>query len=128
MTDPAAILASVAASSREVAHDELPHIGPRSGADSGDPQVAARVLARDAASGTEVGVWSCTPGGWPVDSRTDTEVAHILSGRAVITDEGGARRELGAGDAIILPVGWTGRWDVVEDVRKLYVLIRPITG
>ena len=55
-------------------------------------------------------------------------MAVILGGRAVITDDGGARRELGAGDAIILPVGWTGRWDVVEDVRKLYVLIRSTAG
>lgn len=127
MTDPTALLASVMASAKDLAQAELPHVGLRSGADSGDPQVAARVLATDEASGTEVGVWSCAPGGWPIESRTNTEVAVILSGRAIITDDGGARRELGAGDVIVLPVGWTGRWDVVEQVRKVYVVIRPTT-
>lgn len=27
-----------------------------------------------------------------------------------------------AGDLVILPVGWTGRWDVLETVRKIYAI------
>lgn len=125
MTDPAAVVASVAASADAISDEPLPDFGRRDRADSGDPQVSARVLARDPASGTEVGVWACTPGGWPVKSRIDTEIAHILSGRVVITDDGGERHELGPGDAIVLPVGWSGRWDVLEDTRKLYTLVHP---
>jgi len=30
--------------------------------------------------------------------------------------------EIGAGDLVILPPGWTGRWDIIEPVRKLYAI------
>ena len=94
--------------------------GQRAGADSGDPQVcSAQISDKD---GVKVGVWECTPGGWPIENRADCEVAHILKGTAPITDADGATRELTAGSVIILPKGWTGRWDVHETVRKVYVI------
>jgi uncharacterized cupin superfamily protein len=94
--------------------------GQRAGADSGDPQVStAGISDRD---GVKVGVWECTPGGWPVVNRPDCEVAHILKGKATITDASGETRELTAGSVIVLPKGWTGRWDVHETVRKIYAI------
>lgn len=125
MTDSVSFMASAVVFAQELTAADLPPVGRRSGADSGDPQVASRVISIDPESGTEVGIWTCTPGGWPIESRQDTEMALILCGRAVITDEGGERRELGAGDAIVLPIGWSGRWDVLEDVRKLYAVVTP---
>ena len=97
--------------------------GQRPGADDGDPQLSAEVIATDERSGTVVGVWTCTPGGWPVESRANTEVAHILAGRATITDSDGQGRIVGPGDVVVLPVGWSGRWDVVDEVRKVYTLV-----
>lgn len=95
--------------------------GRRPGADSGDPQVAAQVI--ESLGNGAVGVWECAPGGWPVVDRTDTEVCYILSGAAVITDEStGTRQEISAGDLLVLPVGWTGRWDVTETIRKVYAI------
>ena len=94
--------------------------GQRAGADSGDPQVSSATISnRD---GVNVGVWECTPGGWPIENRQDCEVAHILKGKATITDAGGATQELSAGSVIVLPKGWTGRWDVHETVRKVFVI------
>ena len=29
----------------------------------------------------------------------------------------------GEGDVFVLPKGWSGRWDVTETVRKLYILV-----
>lgn len=99
----------------------LPAAGPRTGADSGDPQLGVQAIAPNAAGNT--GVWECTPGGWPVVDRKDTEVAFILSGRAVITDETtGLKHDISVGDLIVLPVGWSGRWDVLETVRKIYTI------
>ena len=34
---------------------------------------------------------------------------------------GWAGVELTAGDVLTLPKGWSGRWDILETVRKLYV-------
>ncbi len=76
-----------------------------------------------AASGIEVGIWECTPGGWAIDRRQDTEVVHILEGRVRMTDSDGSTRELGPGDVMVLPSGWSGRWDILEFTRKLYVTV-----
>ncbi|MCP5152202.1 MAG: DUF861 domain-containing protein [Ectothiorhodospiraceae bacterium] len=96
--------------------------GRRAGADRGDPQVSARSLHDDGE--TKVGVWECTPGGWPIVDRADTEVATILSGRATITDADGSTRVIGAGSVLTLPKGWSGRWDVTETLRKVYVIVK----
>jgi len=95
--------------------------GQRAGADSGDPQVAVAEFAEQA--GGSIGIWECQPGGWPVVDRADTEIAVILGGRARITDEAtGTVHAVGAGDVVVLPPGWTGRWDVEETVRKIYTV------
>lgn len=100
---------------------QLAPAGQRSGADSGDPQIAVRTLAPEAEG--QLGIWECQPGGWPVVRRPDTEFTYILSGRARLTDEAsGEVVEVTGGDLVILPPQWTGRWDVIEPVRKIYAI------
>ncbi len=95
--------------------------GIRPGADSGRPRTGFTELF--ASGGVEVGVWASTPGGWAIENRPDTEVVSIISGRARITDADGTATEVGRGDVFVLPAGWSGRWDVIETVEKLYVTI-----
>ena len=98
--------------------------GQRPGADSGDPQISS--VAFDAAADVKVGVWECQPGGWPVVDRADTETCYIVSGRATITDdESGQKYEISAGDVVVQPKGWSGRWDVIETIRKVYSIGVP---
>ena len=97
--------------------------GPRSGADSGSPTTSGRRLHTSADGRVEVGVWACTPGGWAITERPDTETVHLLAGRARLTDADGRSVEIGPGDVLVLPRGWSGRWDVLEPVRKLYVTV-----
>lgn len=105
----------------EISGAALPAAGQRAGADSGDPQLGMRMLAPEARGST--GIWECTPGGWPVVNRPDTEFTYIISGRATLTDAAtGTVTEIGPGDLIILPPGWTGRWDVIETVRKVFAI------
>lgn len=100
---------------------ELTPAGQRAGADRGDPQLRVQTLAPNANG--RIGIWECQPGGWPVTNRPDTEVAYILSGRATLSDEiTGESTEISSGDLVILPVGWTGRWDVTETVKKIYAI------
>jgi uncharacterized cupin superfamily protein len=96
---------------------ELEPNGYRAGYDSGDPKTA--ILKFD----TEVktGVWECQPGGWNITPREDTELCYIVSGRVRVTDDGtGNVYEVTAGDVVVQPKGWTGRWEVLETVRKVY--------
>ncbi|MFD5271799.1 cupin domain-containing protein [Streptomyces sp. NPDC058335] len=97
----------------------LEAIGRRPGADSGDPQLG--LLRFDTDETVRAGVWECRPGGWPVEKREDTETCYIMSGRAIITDAAtGESFEISAGDVIVQPKGWSGRWDVKETIRKVY--------
>ena len=93
--------------------------GQRPGADRGDPQL--HTLPAATSTRAQVGIWECQPGGWPIVNRPDTETCYIISGRATLTDtESGTAIEISAGDFVILPPGWTGRWDVTETLRKAY--------
>ena len=112
--------ASVSAETARVV-DQLDDWGPRLGADSGTPMMSGRVIFEG--PGVEVGIWRCTPGGWPIVDRPDTESVLILEGRARITDAGGGAVELSAGSALVLPVGWSGRWDILETLVKHYVIV-----
>lgn len=94
--------------------------GQRPGADTGDLQLGVLAVAADAPG--NIGVWECQPGGWPVVDRPDTEVGYVLSGAATITDDAtGDKHTLTGGDLLVLPPGWSGRWDVTETLRKVYV-------
>jgi len=88
---------------------ELEPAGVRAGADSGN--------------GIDVGIWECTPGGWPIEDRPNTEVCSIVSGSGVITDADGTKRQLEAGTVLTLPKGWSGRWDITSTLRKVYVIV-----
>lgn len=95
--------------------------GQRPGADAGNPQLGLLEITSEAP--TQIGVWECEPGGWPVDNRPTTEVAHIISGLAIITDEATkVAHSVTAGSLVVLPKGWSGRWDVVDTLRKAYVI------
>lgn len=105
----------------EISDAALTSAGQRAGADKGDPQIAIRTLAPEAVG--NLGIWECQPGGWPVVNRPDTEFTYIISGRAILTDDStGEKIEVTGGDLVILPPGWTGRWDIIETVRKIYAI------
>jgi uncharacterized protein len=98
--------------------------GRRAGADTGDPMTSGKILQPGGDAGPEVGIWECTPGGWAIEDRPDCETAVLLSGRARLTGADGSSVELGPGETVVLPRGWTGRWDILETVRKVYVVSR----
>jgi uncharacterized cupin superfamily protein len=120
MTDAPVLPAGIEAGD-DVLFGALEPTGPRAGADAGSPMTATRVL-HDAGP-LQVGIWECTPGGWAIERRANTEIVHILAGRGRITDADDTVHELAPGVAMVLPAGWSGRWDVTETIRKLYVTL-----
>lgn len=99
---------------------DLEDWGPRVGADSGSPHMSGRLFYEG--GGVQIGIWECTPGGWSIENRPDHETVQILSGQARLTNADQTSVELTAGDVLTLPKGWSGRWDIVETVRKLYFI------
>jgi uncharacterized cupin superfamily protein len=71
--------------------------------------------------GLYCGVWESTPGSWRI-AYDEWEYCRILSGRSVITEDGGAAHEVTAGDSFVLRPGFTGIWQVIETTRKDYVI------
>lgn len=95
--------------------------GPRANADVGEPHQAARELVHLSNTRLSAGSWWCSTGGWPsTDHRTSTEVFFVLAGRGSLTDMDGITHEFGPGDTVTLPKGWCGRWDIREDMQKVW--------
>ena len=86
----------------------------------GAPQARATAIAHSRDGAMTVIAWSCTKGRFRWHYQVD-EMAHILSGEVVITDQTGAERRLAAGDTAFFPAGSTSVWQVREDVRKIAV-------
>ena len=94
--------------------------GPRKNADVGEPHDSTRFLAEDGSVST--GSWWCAAGGWPsMSPKAATEVFYVLSGHGCLTDvEDGERHYFGPGDTVIIPKGHVGRWDVLQDMHKVW--------
>jgi uncharacterized cupin superfamily protein len=70
---------------------------------------------------TFCGIWESTPGRWVVEYE-EWESCTLLTGRSIVTAEGGPPVILGPGDTLVLEPGFRGTWEVVETTRKSYVI------
>ena len=77
----------------------------------------------------DAGLWACEPGAWRIAfADNKDEFFHVSAGRLRIGDENGSFREFGPGDAGVIPAGFRGQFEVLEAVRKHYVVVQRITG
>ncbi len=87
---------------------------------SGDPQFRTW-NCDEADGGIYAGIWEATPGKWRI-AYDEWEYCHIISGRSIITEDGGDEQHIGAGDSFVLRPGFRGTWEVLETTRKEYVI------
>ncbi len=78
---------------------------------------------RDPSDQVLVAAWTGEPGEvglpvWPYD-----EVCVLVEGRVAIRAADGSRREFGAGEAFVVPRGFSGVWETLEPTRKVFVAI-----
>ncbi|MCC0014866.1 MAG: DUF861 domain-containing protein [Rhodobiaceae bacterium] len=86
-------------------------------------QEASNVLWTSPDGRTKIGVWECTPGRFTADRTAAGEYCHVIVGRASVTNaDGSGTRDVGPGDLLVLPQGWTGEWVIHEHMRKLFVI------
>ncbi len=84
---------------------------------------ASTTLWQSPDGATRIGVWEATPGRFSGDRTMAGEYCHIISGRATVTNsDGSGSRDIGPGDLLVLPQGWTGEWTIHEHMRKLFVI------
>lgn len=65
------------------------------------------------------GRWSATPGKWRV-RYSDSQLCVMTAGRAAIENSSGERLTVSSGDVFVLPAGFAGTWEVLEDSSMLY--------
>ncbi len=73
------------------------------------------------------GVWRASRGSWRV-RYDETEYCHITKGRARILSSDGTVLEVQPGDGFVIPPGFEGVWEVLEDMEKHYVIVLPHTS
>ena len=73
------------------------------------------------------GKWSSSPGAWRV-RYTESELCVILAGRVIVKSDAGAAHHFGPGDAFVIPSGFQGSWEVLEDCTKIYAIFESRTA
>jgi uncharacterized protein len=88
---------------------------------AGSPQLTVRNYFSDTTQQFFAGRWSATRGKWRV-RYTENELCVMTAGRVVIESLSGERGTFGPGDAFLIPAGFAGSWEVVEDCEKIYAI------
>ena len=68
-----------------------------------------------------VGFVVCAPGSFEGAPRPAAEAFFVVEGVFFLTNPDGSSRRCVGGDTVVLPKGWTGHWDVLEPVWKVWV-------
>jgi uncharacterized cupin superfamily protein len=71
------------------------------------------------------GRWAATRGKWRV-VYTENELCVMTAGRVVIASASGERNTFVAGDAFVVPAGFSGTWEVLEDCSKIYAIFEAV--
>ena len=104
--------------------EEKPLAAPNAEPLDGEVLVRGHVEFTDKERTIISGVWESDPGTSRWEFLTRGEIVHILDGRMTVQRDGEDPVELTGGSAAFFPLGWTGTWNVIEPVRKFYVVYR----
>jgi uncharacterized cupin superfamily protein len=63
------------------------------------------------------GIWEATPGTYHA-TYTAYEFVHMISGKIIITPDGGTPVTVKSGDAFVVENDFKGTWEIIESVRK----------
>ncbi|MGR4932688.1 cupin domain-containing protein [Bradyrhizobium sp. CAR08] len=86
----------------------------------------SKVAFKSSTDATSAGVWECSPGRWR-RQVAEAEFSTFLSGHCTFTPDGGPTIVLKTGDSIYFHPNTSGEWDIIETVRKAYVILPKST-
>jgi uncharacterized cupin superfamily protein len=67
------------------------------------------------------GQWEATQGKWRI-AYTEWEYIVMISGSCIVAGDDGTEIHAGPGDAFVIEPGFTGTWEVLETMRKHWVI------
>jgi uncharacterized cupin superfamily protein len=88
---------------------------------AGQPRLEVRNYFGDASQQFFCGRWSATRGKWRV-RYSENELCVMTAGRVILESVSGERTSFGSGEAFVVPAGFEGTWEVVEDCSKIYAI------
>lgn len=89
---------------------------------AGRPKTGLRSAFENTAKGFWAGTWESEVGAWRVAYDED-ELCVLLAGRVRLTSDDGGSRDFGPGEAFVVPRGFTGVWETLEPLRKIYAIV-----
>lgn len=94
----------------------------------GNPKRTTRNLFTNSSSEINSGIWECEVGAWKIFmGPTEDEFFHVISGKARL-HIGDKFTEINAGQSAIIPAGTEAIFEVVERVKKHYVIVERKSG
>ena len=69
-----------------------------------------------------VGVWESTPYAEILSYPNENEYCVVLKGKVALTNPDGSVETFETGDSYVVPAGFEGRFEVLETLRKIYVI------
>ncbi len=87
----------------------------------GQPTEKTLAIYGKADEGFSAGLWSSTKGKWAVPGCPFSEYCHLRKGKVILTSDSGVAKEYVAGDIFLIPFGFKGTWETVEDCEKYFV-------
>lgn len=86
-----------------------------------------RILYADATGELTAGLWESSPGAWSLHTIED-EYVRLLEGEIKLTDAKGATRTFKPGDSFFVPERFSGEWENIGTVRKVFVSMKRKRG
>lgn len=107
---------------RPIAHDasDTPVEGAR------EPR--ANTAFVDATGCFTAGVWACDAGTLEIRDLAIDEACYLIEGEVILTDADGRSERFVAGDAFVLPRGFSGTWHMPAPIRKYNAMHTPDGG
>ncbi|MEY4729288.1 MAG: hypothetical protein RL020_446 [Pseudomonadota bacterium] len=89
----------------------------------GNPRRTTWNLFTNASGEINSGIWECEVGAWKIFmGPTEDEFFHVISGKARLHVDDKVT-EINAGESAIIPAGTQAIFEVVEHVKKHYVIV-----
>jgi uncharacterized cupin superfamily protein len=88
---------------------------------NGDPHHITDVHFESEDGSLISGSWTSTPGKWIAFSDRD-EFCYIIYGNCRLVSDSGDVNSYKTGDAFLIPNGFSGYWEVIEETRKHFVI------
>lgn len=92
--------------------------------EQGCPERRTWTLYEPMSGDLSCGLWACEPGRWRIAFAPDKdEYFFVLEGRVRLHDAAGGFVDVSAGQGAVIPGGFEGSFEVLERVRKHFVVI-----